>query len=135
MNVPPSIKSPVLLQGAGEAVLARVAAWSEAMSRMARASEVSALTGDAPRHAAQLVLGETTVILPLAGIIDLDAERTRLTAARTKAAAELAKVQQKLGNEAFTSRAPEDVLDEHRERETNFAAEVRRLEEALQRIA
>jgi valyl-tRNA synthetase len=135
MNVPPSVKSPVLLQGADEAVLARVAAWGEAMSRMARASEVAALTGDVPRHAAQLVLGATTVILPLAGIIDLDAERTRLTAARTKAAAELAKVQQKLGNTAFTSRAPEDVLEEHRERETNFAAEVSRLEEALKRIA
>jgi valyl-tRNA synthetase len=135
MNVPPSIKSPVLLQGADETVMARLHAWSEAMSRMARASEVSALTGPAPRHAAQLVLGETTVILPLAGIIDLDAERARLTAARQKAAAELAKVQQKLGNEAFTSRAPEEVLDEHREREMNFAAELRRLEEALQRIA
>jgi valyl-tRNA synthetase len=135
MNVPPSVKSPVWLQGASAATLARVAAWGEAMSRMARASEVAPLTGEAPRHAAQLVLGETTVFLPLAGIIDLDAERARLEAARRKAAAELQKVQQKLGNAEFTSRAPDAVLDEHRERESNFSAELQRLDEALERIA
>jgi valyl-tRNA synthetase len=134
MNVPPSIKSPVLLQDAAPASLARAHAWSEAISRMARASEVSVLSGELPRGAAQIVLGEATIILPLAGIIDLDAERARLAAARAKAEAELAKVAQKLANHDFVSRAPEAILEEHRERRENFAEDVVRLEAALARI-
>jgi len=134
MNVPPSIKSPVLLQDAAPASLARANAWSEAISRMARASEVSVLSGELPRGAAQIVLGEATIILPLAGIIDLEAERARLATARAKAEAELAKVAQKLANQDFVSRAPEAILDEHRERRENFAAELARLDVALARI-
>jgi valyl-tRNA synthetase len=134
MNVPPSIKSPVLLQDAAPASLARAHAWSEAISRMARASEVSVLSGELPRGAAQIVLGEATIILPLAGIIDLDAERARLAAARAKAEAELAKVAQKLANHDFVSRAPEAILEEHRERRENFAEDVVRLDAALARI-
>ncbi len=134
MNVPPSIKSPVLLQDAAPASLARANAWSEAISRMARASEVSVLSGELPRGAAQIVLGEATIILPLAGIIDLDAERARLAAARAKAEAELAKVEQKLANHDFVSRAPEAILEEHRDRRENFAADVVRLDAALARI-
>ncbi len=135
MNVPPSVKSPVLLQDAAAATLARGAEWFEAISRMARASAFGPLAGEVPHGAAQAVLGEATIVLPLAGIIDLAAERARLTATRAKAAAELQKVEQKLANADFVSRAPEAILEEHRERQESFAAEVARLDVALQRIA
>ncbi|WP_183266319.1 valine--tRNA ligase [Acidocella aromatica] len=135
MNVPPSQKSPVLLQDAAPATLARAQAWFEAISRMARASEIGPLTGPAPKNAAQAVLGEATIILPLEGLIDLDAERKRLAAALAKAQAELAKVEAKLGNADFVSRAPEAVLEEHRERQESFASEVKRLDTALARIS
>ncbi len=134
MNVPPSQKSPVLLQDALPATLARAEAWFEAISRMARVSEIGPLTGSVPRNVAQIVLGEATVLLPLEGLIDLDAERKRLAGARAKAEQELAKVVQKLGNVDFTSRAPEAVLEEHREREQNFSSEMQRLTAALARI-
>lgn len=74
-------------------------------------------------------------MLPLAGIIDLDAERARLKTAHAKAAAELQKVEQKLANADFVSRAPEAILGEHRERQANFSAEISRLDAALRRIA
>ncbi|HUW80031.1 MAG TPA: class I tRNA ligase family protein, partial [Acidocella sp.] len=135
MNVPPSIKSPVLLQDASSASLARGETWFEAISRMARASEFGPLLGEVPRGSAQAVLGEATIVLPLADIIDLDAERARLAATRAKAVAELQKVEQKLANADFVSRAPEAILDEHRERQINFSAEIQRLDAALQRIA
>jgi valyl-tRNA synthetase len=134
MNVPPSIKSPVLLQDATAETLARGVKWSEAISRMARASTFGPLPGEVPRGSAQAVLGEATIVLPLAEIIDLTAERARLTATRAKAAAELLKVEQKLANADFVSRAPEAILEEHRERLESFSAEVARLEAALQRI-
>ena len=88
-----------------------------------------------PKGSAQAVLGEATIVLPLAEIIDLDAERARLKAARTKAEAELAKVEQKLANEDFVKRAPEAIIEENEERRRNFSAEITRLDAALQRIA
>jgi valyl-tRNA synthetase len=135
MNVPPSVKSPVFLKDAAPASLARGRDWEEAIFRMARASEIGPLAGEVPKGAAQAVLDEATIVLPLAGLIDLEAERARLRAAREKAAGELAKADQKLGNEAFVARAPEEILDEMRERQARFGAEISRLDAALARIA
>ncbi len=135
MNIPPSAKSPVLLQGAGDEILQRAARWQEAIFRMARASEIGPVTGGVPKGSAQAVIGEATIILPLAELIDLDAERSRLQAARGKAAAELEKVTAKLANADFVGRAPEAIIAENEERSRNFASEVARLDAALSRIA
>ena len=135
MNVPPSQKSPVLLQDAVPETLKWAETWFEAISRMARASEIGPLTGPVPKNVAQAVLGEATIILPLEGLIDLAAEKKRLAAALAKAQGELAKVQAKLANADFTARAPEEVLEEHRERAEKFGSETARLELALARLA
>jgi valyl-tRNA synthetase len=135
MNVAPSIKTPVFLSEASAVTLARAAAWAPEIMRMARAESVGPLIGAVPSGAAQIVLGEATIVLPLAGVIDLVVERARLTAARDKAAAELAKVEQKLANRDFTSRAPAEILEEFQERREKFAADVARLNAALARIA
>ena len=135
MNVPPSIKSPVWLKDAAPESLARMARWAEAISRMARASEAGALPGEVAKGSAQAVIGEATIVLPLAGIIDLDAERTRLAAARAKAASELDKVAQKLANADFVQRAPAAIIEENEERRQNFTSEIQRLDAALARIA
>jgi valyl-tRNA synthetase len=135
MNVPPSIKSPVWLKDAAPESLKRMGSWSEAISRMARASEAGALPGEVVKGSAQAVIGEATIVLPLAGIIDLDAERARLAVSRAKAAAELQKVEQKLANADFVTRAPAAILEEHAERRQNFTSEILRLDAALARIA
>ncbi len=135
MNVPPSNKSPILLQDASAETLDRAERWKEAIFRMARASEIGPLTGDVPKGSAQAVINEATVILPLAELIDLDAERVRLKSAQGKAAAELAKVEQKLGNADFVARAPEAIITENQERRENFSAEIARLNAALERIS
>jgi valyl-tRNA synthetase len=134
MNVPPSVKSPVFLKDAAPETLARAERWREAIFRMARASEIGPLTGAIPKGSAQLVLNEATLVLPLAGLIDLDAERARLGAARKKSFAELQKVEQKLGNSDFVARAPEAIITENQERRENFLAEIARLDAALARI-
>jgi valyl-tRNA synthetase len=135
MNVPPSIKSPIYLKDASDLSLLRAKEWFEAIGRMARASEIGPLNRAVEPGSAQAVLGEATIILPLAGLIDLAAERKRLTAAREKAAAELTKVEAKLANADFVKRAPEDILAEHEDRKQNFVGEVARLDAALARIA
>jgi valyl-tRNA synthetase len=134
MNVPPSALAPVLLRDARPETLARAERWIEAIRRLARASEVRTLDGALPAGSAQAVLDEATVVLPLAGLIDLAAERKRLSTARDKAVAEVRKVAQKLANADFVRRAPEEVVEENRERMVGFEAEVARLEAALGRI-
>jgi valyl-tRNA synthetase len=134
MNVPPSSKSPILLKDASAETLERAQRWREAIFRMARASAIGPFTGAVPKGSAQAVINEATVILPLADLIDLDAERARLKTAQAKAAAELAKVEQKLGNADFIGRAPEAIIGENQERRENFKSEIARLGAALERV-
>jgi valyl-tRNA synthetase len=84
---------------------------------------------------AQAVIGEATLMLPLADVIDLGAERTRLEKARTAAAAEIGKIEKKFANAEFMAKAKEEVIEENRERLENFTAEIARLDAALARIA
>jgi valyl-tRNA synthetase len=134
MNVPPAALAPVLLRDATPETMARAERWLEAIRRMARASEVRALEGALPPGSAQAVLDEATVVLPLAGLIDVAAERKRLAGTRDKALAEGQKVAMKLANADFVSRAKPEVVEENRERLAAFQAEAARLEAALARI-
>jgi valyl-tRNA synthetase len=134
MNVAPSVLTPVLLQGAAPETVARAAAWGEAVARMGRASSVAPLDGAMPDGSAQVVVDEATVVLPLAGIIDLAAERARLEKDRAKAEAEAEKVRRKLENADFVARAKPEVVEENRERLAASEAEVARLIQAVGRL-
>ncbi|MBS0644259.1 MAG: valine--tRNA ligase [Acetobacteraceae bacterium] len=134
MNVPPSKPSPVLLRDVPAEALGRVDRWLEAIRRLARASDVQAMDGDVPRGSAQAVLDETTVVLPLEGLIDLAAERARLAKDRDRLVADAAKTRQKLANADFVARAPEEVVAENRERLAAAESEIDRLNAALARL-
>jgi valyl-tRNA synthetase len=135
MNVPPGTLTPILLRDATPESLARGQRWMDAIRRLARASDLMPLTGEMPRGSAQLVLDQATVILPLSDAIDIPAERVRLTKERDKAAGEARKIAQKLDNADFVRRAPEEVVEENRDRLAAAQADIARLEAALQRIA
>ncbi len=135
MNVAPSIKAPVLLRDASVETMARGGRWLEAIGRMARASEFGALVGDVPRGAAQLGLDEATIVIPLAGLIDLDAERARLAKDRARVEKDADGIARKLGNADFVSRAKPEVVEENRERLTTAQTEMARIDAALARIA
>ncbi|MCL2427834.1 MAG: valine--tRNA ligase [Alphaproteobacteria bacterium] len=135
MNVPPGTLAPVLLRDAEPATLARGERWIEPIRRMARASEFGALNAPMAKGSAQLVVDEATVVIPLAGIIDTEAERARLSRERTKVAQEADKIARKLLNADFVRRAPEEVVQENRDRLQAARDEVERLDAALRRIA
>ena len=132
--MPPSAQAPILLRDAAPVAMERAGRWLEAIRRLARASEISTLDGPLPKGSAQAVLDEATVILPLEGLIDIAAEQARLKRERDKAAGEIRKVEQKLANADFVRRAPEEVVEENRERLVAFRSEVARLEAALERL-
>jgi valyl-tRNA synthetase len=134
MNVPPGTPTPVLLRDASPETLARAERWSDAIRRLARAASVAPLAGEMPKGSAQAMVDEATVILPLADVIDLAAERARLVKERGKATSEAEKIAKKLANEDFVSRAPEEVVEENRGRLAAAEAEVARLDAALRRI-
>ncbi len=77
-------------------------------------------------------LGE--LFLPLDGIIDVEAERTRVAKELAKVDTELAKVKAKLADENFTSKVPQKVLDEHKHRESDWSAQFEKLKVMLEAL-
>jgi valyl-tRNA synthetase len=134
-NVPPGRAIPLALKDAAPATLDRLGRWTDAVLRLARLSEVAPLKGDVPKGAAQAVLDEATLVLPLADVIDLAAERARLAKEIARQAEELKRLDAKLSNPAFVARAAEEVVEESREKRAAAAEAKARLEAALARIA
>jgi len=83
----------------------------------------------------QEVLFEATLILPLADVIDIQAERARLAKTLEKLDAEIGKAESKLGNAAFVDRAPAQVIETERERLAEQQSTRTRLNEALARLS
>ena len=132
MNVPAGAKVPLVVSGASDATRARVARHEETMLRLARLERIE--FGKPPHGAVQIVLDEAVLALPLAGIIDVDAEQKRLKREIDKVGSEIRQLDAKLGNEKFVSRAPEHVVEEQRERKTEAEATAAKLEQALKRL-
>ena len=134
MNVPAGAKIPLVIVGAGEDTGTRVEGQLASLTRLARLEEIK--YGDlVPPSSAQMVIGEATFALPLAGIIDFDAERVRLKREIAKEEVEIQKIDKKLGNEQFVAKAPEEVIEEQRERRAEAVSRLERLRAALARLS
>jgi valyl-tRNA synthetase len=133
MNVPAGAKIPLVLVGANKATRARADHHEDTIKLLARLDAISFAKAP-PKGSAQIVLCEATAALPLAGVIDMAAERARLVREIDKATAEIEKVDAKLANESFVAKAPPEVVDEHRERRTAFEATLAKLQAALKRV-
>ena len=133
-NVPAGAQVPLVLVAADASVRARVERWSETLVRLARLSEIG-FADAAPKNAVQLLVRGSVAALPLEGIVDLAAEVARLKKEAGKARTEIGKIEGKLGNADFLARAPEEVVDEQRERRDAEAARLVKIEEALARLS
>jgi valyl-tRNA synthetase len=121
------------VSGAAPETVARLEAHDVVIKRLARSDLIT--LADAPLDGAVLALvGEATISLPLEGVIDLKAERQRLARDADKIRKEIVKIDQKLGNEQFMSKAPEEVVEEQRERREESLALLARTEAALARL-
>ncbi|WP_114391576.1 valine--tRNA ligase [Oleisolibacter albus] len=116
MNVPPSAQIPLLLRGAGAVTQARLETHRDLILRLARLSGVTLTTDEAPKGSAQAVVEEATLVLPLADFIDVEKEKARLAKEIGKLEQEIGKIDAKLANRQFVERAPEEVIEEQRER-------------------
>jgi valyl-tRNA synthetase len=131
MNITAAI--PLVLAGVSAETRARAERWAEFIKRLARVSEISSAAA-APQGSVQLVVRGEMAALPLKGVIDLAAERARLAKEMQKADADIARVDTKLGNANFVARAPEEVVEEEKEKREEAAARKAKIAEALERL-
>ncbi len=133
MNIEPAVPMSLVIVGAGAAVRARVRSWKEFVERLARVAGIS-FADAVPAGALQIVVRGEVVALPVKGVIDLAAERARLDKEMAKCDADIARVEQKLGNADFLQRAPEEVVEGEREKRADALARKAKLAEALERL-
>jgi valyl-tRNA synthetase len=124
---------PLVLAGASGETQGRAERWAEFIKRLARVSEISS-AAVAPPGSVQLVVRGEVAALPLKGVIDLAAERARLAKEMAKADADIARVDGKLGNANFVARAPEDVVEEEKEKREEALGRKAKIAEALERL-
>ena len=133
LNVPAGAKIPLLLIGADAPTQARLERYQDLIDRMARL-EYSTSADAAPKGSVTFVLEGSTVAMPLEGVVDLPAESARLAKEIGKLEGEIGKMDAKLGNASFIEKAPEEVVDELRERRADAAASATKLKHALEQI-
>jgi valyl-tRNA synthetase len=134
MNIAPATMLPLVLADASAQTRARAGRWTESVQRLARVAEIS-FAATAPQGAVQLIVRDEVAALPLKGVIDIVAERARLAKEIAKCDADIARIDGKLGNPNFVARAPEEVVEEEKEKREDTLARKAKIVEALERIA
>jgi valyl-tRNA synthetase len=136
MNIPPSKALPVLVANAGE----RERQWIEIarpyLDFLARTESITLLDDerDAPESAIALI-GEMKVLIPMAGLIDKDAELARLDKEIARLRADVERIEKKLANPNFVDKAPAAVVQKERDRLGEQGAAVANLMAQRTRIA
>ncbi len=133
-NVPASTRIPAVLVGADTAAEHRLERWQNEIDRLAKL-DYSTTADAVPAGSVTFVLEGATVALPLKGVIDVEAERARLTREIERCGKEIETVDRKLSNQSFVARAPADVVAEQRERRAGYVTEQERYVAALERLA
>ncbi|ALK09322.1 valine--tRNA ligase [Blastochloris viridis] len=133
MNVPPGAQMPLVLVAASEETAERARRHLDTLKRLARLSEIT-FADAAPKGSVQLMVRGETSALPLAGFIDIEAETARLGKEEKRVAGEITRLDAKLNNPAFVERAPEDVVEEQREKREEYVALLAKVREALARV-
>ncbi len=133
LNVPAGAKLKLLVIGGNDTTARRLETHRPAIERLARIEGVEA-AASAPKSSLQIVIGEATYAMPVGDVIDLKAEGARLQKEIKKLADEVGKIDAKLANAAFVARAPEEVVEEQRERRAQAEQTGARLSAALERL-
>ena len=132
LNVPPGARMPAYARDASDLTRTRLAANAAVIARLAR---IDLADGDAPAgSAAQVVVDEATYVLPLDGVIDLDAERARLAKGIAAATKERDGLAGRLNNPAFVEKAKPEALEKARRDHAEKSLEAEQLSAALARL-
>ena len=133
-NVPPKAEIVAHFPDANDGQRQRIERNWNMISRMARLADMAFRMPEG-EGGAETVVDGMRVVLPLADVIDIGAEKTRLAKEIEKLDGEIAKIEKKLGNDNFVSRAPEHVVEQERERREEASEARAKLNAALERLS
>jgi valyl-tRNA synthetase len=135
MDISPNKPLNVLLRNASAQDWQRLQSSREFLGALAKLESVELLQPEeeAPASATALV-GEMEILIPMAGLIDKDAELARINRALAKIEADFGRTQGKLSNEKFVSNAPPAVIDKEKAKLDDFTMQMKKLKEQKQTI-
>jgi valyl-tRNA synthetase len=110
-----------------------VEAWGDTIKRLARIVRLE-FAETPPAGSLPIVVRDALAALPLAGIVDIEAEKSRLDKEIARQRQEIAKVDAKLANPDFVARAPEEIIAEHHERREASLSRIAKMEAARSRL-
>ena len=123
LGVSPGKQVALLVRGGAEVDCARLGRFDAALKFLSRIERIEVLEGEPPAAAAARV-GELDLFVPLEGLVDLDAERSRIDKELKRVAGELAKSQGKLASETFVANAPAAVVEQERTRLAEWTSQL-----------
>ena len=136
MNIAPSKPLPVLLNNSSKNDLTRLKNNELLVKKLARLESITTLDtkDEAPQSAIALV-GDLQVLIPMAGLIDKEAELERLNKEIDKLEKENARISGKLSNASFVDKAPAAVVEKEKEKQSDISSKLKNLNEQKEKIA
>ncbi|KGK17254.1 valine--tRNA ligase [Vibrio navarrensis] len=135
-DINPGKPLSVMLKAATAEDAARVEANKQVLISLAKLESVRVLaTGEETPACATALVGKSELMIPMAGLIDKDAELARLDKEVAKTQGEIKRIEGKLGNEGFVAKAPEAVIAKEREKLEGYKETLAKLEEQKNTIA
>ena len=135
MNLAPSLSLPVVVQSEDGQTRDVIESHRDLVINLARLSALTVeKTGQRPKSSATAVVNNASVFVELEGIIDFAKEIQRLEKEINKLAIELVKVGKKLQNEGFLNKAPADVIEKVRDKQSALLEKQQKLQMNLDRI-
>ena len=135
MNIDPRKSLPVLLQNGSATDQQRLDANRDFVSSLGRVESIEWLGEQEGPESATALVGEMKVLIPMAGLIDKDAEQARLNKELDRKRNEIERTEKKLGNASFVDKAPAAVVDKEKAKLEDARTTIRQLEEQLEKIA
>jgi valyl-tRNA synthetase len=132
LNVPPGAKLPLHVRDSGDSTRRRLERHDSALRRLARVEAVA--LGEVSGGAAQVVVDEATYIIPLEGVIDIEAERARLSKALQAAEKERDSLAGRLANPSFVERAKPEAVEKAKAGHAEKASDSEKYRAALARL-
>ncbi|MFQ5583584.1 MAG: valine--tRNA ligase [Calditrichia bacterium] len=135
MNVPPGKTAGLLYRTADKNSEKLLKDFAEYIRRLARVDELRPVKIEQDlKSTASAVVDKTEIFLPLAELIDLDAERQRLEKEVDRLTKQLGGLQKKLGNRNFLEKAPAHVVQQEKEKMKNFEEKLNKINLNLKRL-
>ena len=135
-SIKPSTGIPILLQDGDDQDRTQATNAAEMLRRLANVTSIDWLErGNEPPPNALALIGDLRVMVPLEGLIDVDAERGRLTKEIARCESDLGRITGKLSNANFISKAPAEVVDKERQRAQELQTTLAALAEQMQQLA